>query len=120
MAYTLAHAIYRKLRNSLMEISEALVAQQQVVRLQALLEASRQLHSTIELDEVLRVSLQIVVLELELTGAFFSSFAHTYGEVSPLLQACFASRPTDFSDELFSESLLRFPLRDKAGVVFTE
>jgi len=32
MAYTLAHAIYRQLRNSLMEISEALVAQQQVVR----------------------------------------------------------------------------------------
>jgi hypothetical protein len=34
-----------------MEISEALLAQQQVVRLQALLEASRQLHSTIEIDE---------------------------------------------------------------------
>jgi serine phosphatase RsbU (regulator of sigma subunit) len=103
-----------------MEISEALVAQQQVVRLQALLEASRQLHSTIQLDEVLRVALQIVVLELELTGAFFSSFPYTYGEVSPLLQSFFASRPTDFSDELFAESLLRFPLCDKAGVVFTE
>jgi serine phosphatase RsbU (regulator of sigma subunit) len=103
-----------------MEISEALVAQQQVVRLQALLEASRQLHSTIELDEVLRVALQIVVLELELTGAFFSSFPHSYGEVSPLLQAFFAREPNGAADDLLSESLLRFPLRDKAGVVFTE
>src|SRR5580698_3342850 len=95
-------------RNSQMEISEALVAQQQVVRLQALLEASRQLHSTIELDEVVRVALQIVVLELELTGAFFSSFPHTYGEVSPLLQAFFASERNGAADELLSESLLRF------------
>ena len=48
-----------------MEISEALLAQQQVVRLQALLEASRQLHSTIELEEVLHIALQIVVRELD-------------------------------------------------------
>lgn len=83
-----------------MEISEALVAQQQVVRLQALLEASRQLHSTIELDEVLRVALQIVVLELELTGAFFSTFPHTYGEVSPYFRPSSRARqlvpPTSF------------------------
>ena len=44
-----------------MEISEALLAQQQVVRLQALLEASRQLHSTIEIDAVVRIALEIVV-----------------------------------------------------------
>ena len=64
-----------------MEISEALLAQQQVVRLQALLEASRQLHSTIEIDEVVRIALEIVVRELELDGAFFTTFPQTYGEV---------------------------------------
>jgi serine phosphatase RsbU (regulator of sigma subunit) len=103
-----------------MEISEALLAQQQVVRLQALLEASRQLHSTIELNEVLRIALQIVVRELELTGAFFTTFPHIYGEVSPTLQSFFASGATDASDEVFSLPLLRFPLRDKTGVPFTE
>jgi serine phosphatase RsbU (regulator of sigma subunit) len=103
-----------------MEISEALLAQQQVVRLQALLEASRQIHSTIQLDEVLRISLQIVVRELELTGAFFTTFPLTYGEVSPALQAFFASGPIDPSGEDSSQPFLRFPLRDKTGVPFTE
>jgi serine phosphatase RsbU (regulator of sigma subunit) len=97
-------------------ISEALQAQQQVVRLQALLEASRQLHSTIELDVVLRIALQIVVRELELTGAFFTTFPHTYGEVPPSLQASLASGV----DADLSLPLLRFPLRDKAGALFTE
>jgi serine phosphatase RsbU (regulator of sigma subunit) len=101
-----------------MEISEALFAQQQVVRLQALLEASRQLHSTIELDKVLRISLEIVVRELELAGAFFSSFSQTYGEV-----------PSDLRDRLksslsgtdyWSDSILRYPLYDKSGTPFTE
>lgn len=103
-----------------MEINEALVAQQQVVRLQALLEASRQLHSTIALDEVVHIALQIVVRELELTGAFFTTFPHVYGEVSPALQALLASGSTDSPGELSSLPLLRFPLRDKAGVPFTE
>jgi len=60
--------------------------QQQVARLQALLEASRQIHSTIRLDEVLNIALKIVVRELELTGAFFAAFEHTYGDVSPHLR----------------------------------
>src|ERR1700754_1686540 len=73
------------MRDTPMEISEALQAQQQVVRLQALLEASRQLHSTIQLDEVLRIALQIVVRELELAGAFFTNFPQIYGEIPPAL-----------------------------------
>ena len=100
-----------------MEISEALQAQQQVVRLQALLEASRQLHSTIELDVVLRIALQIVVRELELTGAFFTTFPHTYGEVSPSLRASLVNGE---SGESTSLPLLRFALRDKIGSLFTE
>lgn len=101
-----------------MEISEALLAQQQVVRLQALLEASRQLHSTIELDEVLRIALQIVVRELELTGAFFTTFPQTYGDVPPDLQASLSKQPPDSSND--PVSLLRFPLCDKTGAAFTQ
>ena len=103
-----------------MEISEALLAQQQVVRLQALLEASRQLHSTIELDEVVRIALEIVVRELELDGAFFTSFSQTYGDVPPDLQASLSGGTTDSPADLTTESLLRFPLCDKAGAPFTE
>jgi serine phosphatase RsbU (regulator of sigma subunit) len=103
-----------------MEISEALLAQQQVVRLQALLEASRQLHSTIELNEVLRITLQIVVRELELTGAFFTTFPQIYGDVSPFLQASLNAESTEPIEAMSFPSLLRFPLCDKAGVSFTE
>ena len=103
-----------------MEMSEALVAQQQVVRLQALLEASRQIHSTIQLDEVLRIVLQIVVRELELSGAFFTHFTHTYGEVTPEIQASLTTDSADSATELGMQSWLRFPLRDKAGQPLTD
>ncbi len=103
-----------------MEISDALLAQQQVVRLQALLEASRQLHSTIKLDEVLGIALQIVVRELELTGAFFTTFPQTYGDVSPALQASLNGEPVEPTDDISSQLLLRFPLCDKTGTPFTE
>lgn len=103
-----------------MEISEALVAQQQVIRLQALLEASRQLHSTIELDGVLRIALEIVVRELELDGAFFTSFAQTYGDVPAEVQAALSHAGPQAEDEQWFPPYLRFPLYDKAGVPFTE
>jgi serine phosphatase RsbU (regulator of sigma subunit)/anti-sigma regulatory factor (Ser/Thr protein kinase) len=104
-----------------MEISEeALQAQQQVVRLQALLEASRQLHSTIELGEVLHIALEIVVRELELDGAFFTTFPQTYGEVPAELQTPLSAGPTDPVEGVYAQALLRFPLCDKAGVRFTE
>ncbi len=90
---------------------EALFAQQQVVRLQALLEASRRIHSTIALDEVLHTALQIVCRELELTGAWFTGFPPTYGT----LPAGFRDR----SPALAGRSLA-FPLRDKAGDPVTE
>jgi len=103
-----------------MEASEALVAQQQVVRLQALLEASRQMHSTIQLDEVLRIVLQIVVRELELTGAFFTHFPHSYGDVSPEVQAAFGSSAKEDAGALEMQRWMRFPLRDKAGHPLTD
>jgi len=100
-----------------MELTETLLAQQQVVRLQALLEASRQIHSTIQLDEVLRIVLEIVVRELELEGALFTNFPHTYGDVPPALQASLNEEP---SHDSYAGSILRFPLRDKTGNPFTE
>jgi serine phosphatase RsbU (regulator of sigma subunit) len=100
-----------------MEIDDALLAQQQVVRLQALLEASRQLHSTIELDEVVRIALEIVVRELELEGAFFTTFAQVYGEVPSELRAELTGHPAPAST---FEPMLRYPLCDKNGETFTE
>jgi serine phosphatase RsbU (regulator of sigma subunit) len=99
----------------MMEISEALLAQQQVVRLQALLEASRQLHSTIDLDEVISIALQIVVRELELTGAFFSAWPQSYGDVS-----LHDTKNGHIGEASRSIQSLRFPLSDKTGSIFTD
>ena len=52
---------------------------EQVVRLQALLEASRAVHSTIELTDVLQQSARIAVRELELEGALFTPQDVVYG-----------------------------------------
>src|SRR5580698_2451729 len=63
---------------------ETIELQQQVARLQALLEASRQVHSTIREDEVLEQVLRIVVRELEMAGAAFPSVGLAYGNVKDL------------------------------------
>ena len=103
-----------------MELSETLFAQQQVIRLQALLEASRQIHSTIELDEVLRITLRIVVRELELTGAFFTEFEHSYGDVPAGLRELLTASSGQTTSEPGGSSWLHFPLCDKNGNRFTE
>lgn len=59
---------------------ETIGLQQQVARLQALLEASRQVHSTIREEEVLEAVLRIVVRELEMAGAAFPGTGLAYGE----------------------------------------
>ena len=59
---------------------ETIDLQQQVARLQALLEASRQVHSTIHENEVLEQVLRIVVRELEMDGAAFPSTGLVYGQ----------------------------------------
>jgi len=101
-----------------MELSETLLAQQ-IVRLQALLEASRQIHSTIQLDEVLCIVLRIVVRELELTGAFFPSFDRSYGDVPSGLKQRLRSAPeSGLSAE--DDRVLLFPLCDKNGNRFTD
>jgi phosphoserine phosphatase RsbU/P len=55
--------------------------QQQVARLQALLETSRQVHATVELDTLLNTVLRIVVRELELPGALITEPRMMYGAV---------------------------------------
>ena len=59
---------------------ETIDLQQQVARLQALLEASRQVHSTIREEEVLEQVLRIVVRELEMAGAAFPDAGLAYGD----------------------------------------
>lgn len=60
---------------------ETIDLQQQVARLQALLEASRQVHSTIREEAVLGAVLRIVVRELEMAGAAFQGTGLSYGAV---------------------------------------
>lgn len=67
---------------------ELLDQQQEVARLQGLLEASRKVHSTIKLDEVLYCTLELAAKELECEGAFFAgtdalplALRITYGRV---------------------------------------
>jgi serine phosphatase RsbU (regulator of sigma subunit) len=64
---------------------ETIDLQQQVARLQALLEASRQVHSTIREEEVLESVLRIVVRELEMAGAAFPGTGLAYGDEIDLI-----------------------------------
>jgi phosphoserine phosphatase RsbU/P len=78
--------------------------QQQVARLQALLETSRQVHSTVQLEELLNTVLRIVVRELELPGALITEPRMIYG-VMP-------AEPW--------EGCPRFPLQTKDGHLLAE
>lgn len=86
---------------------ESFELQQQVARLQALLEASRQVHSTIREEEVLESVLRIVVRELEMAGAAFPGTGMIYGEVS-----------ADAAED--AERLLIYPLADRDGKKMTD
>jgi serine phosphatase RsbU (regulator of sigma subunit) len=78
--------------------------QQEIVRLQALLETSRQVHSAIRQEDVVSTVLRIVVRELELPGALITEPLASYGEVPDApWEGCF-----------------RFPLHDKEGHHLTE
>jgi len=88
---------------SLAASGETIELQQQVARLQALLEASRQVHSTIREEEVLEATLRIVVRELEMAGAAFSGTELAYGAAAV--------------DE---ETPFVYPLADRDGKKMTE
>src|ERR1700723_770584 len=57
--------------------------QQQVARLQALLEVSRQVHAAVESVEVLQSVMRIVVRELEMAGAHITHPPLTVGQMPP-------------------------------------
>jgi len=86
---------------------ETIDLQQQVARLQALLEASRQVHSTIREEEVLEQVLRIVVRELEMDGAAFTGTGLAYGDID--------TTTLDTAD-----GLLRYSLDDRDGTRMTE
>jgi serine phosphatase RsbU (regulator of sigma subunit) len=90
--------------------SDTIALQQQVARLQALLEASRQVHAALTLEDAMRLALRIAVRELEVAGALFTNtslFAApdmSYGDLPP--------EPWP--------GCPRFPLYDKDGSMMTE
>jgi serine phosphatase RsbU (regulator of sigma subunit) len=86
---------------------ETIDLQQQVARLQALLEASRQVHSTIREEEVLEQVLRIVVRELEMAGAAFPGAGMAYGDAPEAEAAGDSTR-------------LAFPLTDREGKLMEE
>ncbi len=90
---------------------ETMDLQQQVARLQALLEASRQVHSTIREEEVLEQVLRIVVRELEMAGAAFPGTGLSYGE---------APEVTADGSSALGSALACFPLDDREGRKMTE
>ncbi len=85
---------------------ETIDLQQQVARLQALLEASRRVHSTTQEKDVLEQVLRIVVRELEMEGAAFPGTDLSIGEVPEPYPNC--------------PVLPRFPLSDRDGGRMTE
>jgi serine phosphatase RsbU (regulator of sigma subunit) len=93
----------------LSEGGETIELQQQVFRLQALLEASRQVHSTIREEEVLESVLRIVVRELEMAGAAFPGSGLAYGRLPAEGVSDAAANAVD------SDQLLIYPLADRDG-----
>ncbi len=83
--------------------------QQQVARLQALLEATRQVHSTIREEEVLESVLRIVVRELEMAGAVFPGTGLVYGDA-----------PVSGASGTAAAGLFSYPLADRDGKKMTE
>jgi serine phosphatase RsbU (regulator of sigma subunit) len=99
---------------------------QQVARLQALLEASRQVHGTIREEEVLESVLRIVVRELEMAGAAFPSSGSVYGEVPKDIANAAATSQGSARKSANDKSadnidgLLVYPLPDRDGRTMTE
>jgi len=90
--------------SSLASHADVIDLQQQVARLQALLEVSRQVHAAVESVEVLQSVMRIVVRELEMAGAHITHPPLTVGQMPP--------EPWD--------SCPRFALLSKDGVQLTE
>src|SRR5215472_4231237 len=97
--------------------NETIDLQQQVFRLQALLEASRQVHSTIREEEVLESVLRIVVRELEMAGAAFPSSGLAYGDPIEVIPVNTAPLSETTGNGILHQTpiLPVFPLADREG-----
>ena len=101
--------------------NETIDLQQQVFRLQALLEASRQVHSTIKEDEVLESVLRIVVRELEMAGAAFPGTGFAYGDPIDAVPEVQTPAGENGNGFLFQPHMVPvFPLTDREGKRMTE
>ncbi len=101
--------------------NETIDLQQQVFRLQALLEASRQVHSTIREEEVLESVLRIVVRELEMAGASFPGTGLAYGDPIESIPVNPAAVTEAGNGASFDSSMVPvFPLTDREGKRMTE
>ena len=86
----------------------SLFLEEQVIRLQALLEASRQVHSTMNLQEVLSHAARLIVLELEMDWALFTTPLVGCGRV-----------PTDVADAERTAPV-RLPLQTPSGTILSQ
>jgi serine phosphatase RsbU (regulator of sigma subunit) len=100
--------------------NETIDLQQQVFRLQALLEASRHVHSTIREEEVLESVLRIVVRELEMAGAAFPGTGLAYGSPVDPGEAGPEANHASSTDGLPYPIQPAFPLQDREGRRMTE
>src|SRR5580700_5123744 len=102
--------------------NETIDLQQQVFRLQALLEASRQVHSTIREEEVLESVLRIVVRELEMAGAAFPRTGLSYGAPIDFIPVPIsqAGETAEHGGAAQSPIVPVFPLTDRDGRRMTE
>jgi sigma-B regulation protein RsbU (phosphoserine phosphatase) len=101
--------------------NETIDLQQQVFRLQALLEASRHVHSTIREDEVLESVLRIVVRELEMAGASFPGTGLAYGDPIESIPVNPAAVTGTGNGAPYDSSMVPvFPLTDREGKRMTE
>src|SRR6516164_2602549 len=102
--------------------NETIDLQQQVFRLQALLEASRQVHSTIREDEVLESVLRIVVRELEMAGAAFPGTGLAYGDPIEAIPVTTAPVSETAGNGIVHQTAMLpvFPLTDREGKRMTE
>jgi serine phosphatase RsbU (regulator of sigma subunit) len=85
--------------------NETIGYQQEVARLEALLEASRRIHSLLRLDDVLHCVLEIASKELEAEGAFFVPSE----AIGPVTRA-YGYVPTTIQESMDCQS---FPLVDR-------
>jgi serine phosphatase RsbU (regulator of sigma subunit) len=101
---------------------ETIDLQQQVARLQALLEASRQVHSTIHEEEVLEQVLRIVVRELEMAGAAFLGTGLAYGDevIAGTHSEAGVQLSTSPDSSMSGSVIASYPLEDRDGHLMTE